>query len=459
MHITVTSATGDVVFPLEIPDDLGVADFKAFCEAQSDIPSAEMLCLYNGRAMDDDKKKVSEYGLKDGEMVVVERRRKKAAKPKSSNPGLQLPDFGAIRVPGQSQSGPSTSSPSTSSSSSRSRESPEAIMEMLRASPSELAMLKQNNPVLGEAFEKGVEQFTKVLKEQQEERRKREVEKMRIHAAAAADPFNMEAQRMMELEIQNKNIDANMELAMEYNPESFGTVIMLYINCKVNGHPIKAFVDSGAQATIMSQAAAERCGIQRLVDKRFAGIAKGVGTQKIIGRVHMVQIQIEDQFLTSSFSILEEQPMDMLLGLDMLKRHQCCIDLKSNELVIGSAGVKTRFLPEAELPECARLSSKASAQAEGNLDDALKESARMSEERQMQQALQESKRLKQDSTASASSATEVVESDKFSEQTVTDLMKFGFPRDKVIAELREYNGDVTKATAALLAKSLKGPSG
>ena len=122
-----------------------------------------MLLLFNGRSMDDDKKKVSEYGLKDGEMVVVERRRKKAAKPKSSNPGLQLPDFGAIRVPGQSQSGPSTSSPSTSSSSSsRSRESLEAIMEMLRASPSELAMLKQNNPVLGEAFEKGVEQFTKV---------------------------------------------------------------------------------------------------------------------------------------------------------------------------------------------------------------------------------------------------------------------------------------------------------
>lgn len=49
------------------------------------------------------------------------------------------------------------------------------------------------------------------------------------------------------------NVEENMTIAMEEAPESFGQVVMLYINCKVNGHPVKAFVDSGKEHFCLSK--------------------------------------------------------------------------------------------------------------------------------------------------------------------------------------------------------------
>lgn len=191
---------------------------------------------------------------------------------------------------------------------------------MLLSDAYQRSLIQDRNPPLSEALESGDPQrFVAVFNQQRKARDEHEALRRRM---IQADPLDIEAQQKIAEEIQLDNINSNMETAMEFTPESFGQVTMLYINCLVNGKAVKAFIDSGAQMTIMSVACAERCNIMRLVDRRWAGLAKGVGTQKIIGRVHMAQIQIENDFLVSSFSVLESQPMDMLLGLDMLKRHQ-----------------------------------------------------------------------------------------------------------------------------------------
>ena len=72
--------------------------------------------------------------------------------------------------------------------------------------------------------------------------------------------------------------------------------------------------------TTMSAECAKRCNILRLLDKRFSGMAQGVGTQKILGRVHLAQLQIEDVYLPVTFSIMPERSMQLLIGLDMLRR-------------------------------------------------------------------------------------------------------------------------------------------
>ncbi|XP_050531556.1 protein DDI1 homolog 2-like [Daktulosphaira vitifoliae] len=230
------------------------------------------------------------------------------------------------------------------------------VRELLRTNPDQLALMGQNNRRLADAMATGsIGEFAKVMMGQLLERKKKINYLQMLQRSKTSD---INSQREIANEILHKNIDANLEAALEYNPELFGSVFMLYIDCKVNGHRVKAFVDSGAQTTIITVQCAKKCDIIRLVDTRWAGVAKGVGIQKIVGRVHLVELQIENNFLTTSFSVLDSQPMEMLLGLDLLRRYQCTIDLANNELIIGTTGTRTKFLDERKTPGYRQRSNK-----------------------------------------------------------------------------------------------------
>ena len=74
----------------------------------------------------------------------------------------------------------------------------------------------------------------------------------RVQRLNNADVFDVEAQKEIEEQIRQEMVNKNYQLAQEEFPEFFGHITMLYIDTKVNNHPLQAFVDSGAQSTIIS---------------------------------------------------------------------------------------------------------------------------------------------------------------------------------------------------------------
>lgn len=235
--------------------------------------------------------------------------------------------------------------------------SPEALIELVHQNPHLLDDFDRVSPDMGRALRaRDVSALRMQLMMHQMARHKQVFEKNQEMARIAANPDSAEAQALIEERIRQENVNANYATAYEEMPEAFARVTMLYIDVELNGHPLKAFVDSGAEMTVMSVRMAEQCGLMRLVDRRMSGTARGVGTAKIVGRIHIAQIKIGPIFVPISITVLETEGVDFLFGLDMLKRHRCLLDLDRGVLVVGgsTALATVPFLSEAELPPSAR---------------------------------------------------------------------------------------------------------
>lgn len=63
-------------------------------------------------------------------------------------------------------------------------------------------------------------------------------------------------------------------------------------------------------------------------------------------------LKVGTQHVSASITILEDNSMPFLFGLDMLRRYQCSIDLHKNVLRFGSINnAELPFLAEHALPE------------------------------------------------------------------------------------------------------------
>ncbi|CDJ51411.1 DNA-damage inducible protein, putative [Eimeria brunetti] len=294
----------------------------------------------------------------DGGRVVV---------PPSTSPAATAPD-GTASQSASAGGAPAPRPPSNMAEHVKAlirRRAEEAVAAAI-VDPAALSIIRVHNPVLGDAIKAATEErqgappggetaepgpamkgLMEFLEKEYEAQKRAERERFRRMQAIQRDPLSQEAQQFMLEELQQRRINENYSMAREHLPEGFGSVCMLYIDVAINGVPCKAFVDSGAQQSILSLAFAEKCSLASLIDKRFAGLALGVGKAPIIGRVHLAPLKLGTRFCPCSFIVLEDTKMQMLLGLDMLKRYQMVIDLKKNALIVE--GEEIPFLSEAQI--------------------------------------------------------------------------------------------------------------
>lgn len=223
---------------------------------------------------------------------------------------------------------------------------------------------------------------------------------------------------------------------------------MLYIPVLLNGIPVKAFVDSGAQITIVSPECAEKCNIGYMVDKRAKGKVQGVGEAAILGRAFGVDIQIGNNFMDCAFTVVEGSSMDMLLGLDMLKRYQACVDLKKSVLRIGNDEVP--FLPESEIPNKNPLPSVPGPSGKPMAIDPEKGKAQESGTtlktsfRQTQQPAVATQPATGSTTAAGPSTASPSTAEK-----IQQLMQMGFPEQEARQALEIAEGNIDLAAAYL----------
>lgn len=369
----ITTIRGESISQIEISEDVELENFIALCQMEhidlSSVPIEDIRLIYGGIVLvptsDNMKKQIKDLGIKDGDVInldataaySINQNRSvmapnlRQAPSSASTSGGQTANMGGanlisalvnnIKVPTKRQ----ISKPSAEGLEKIARSYFDALTEEHRLkSTVRLDYLRVEAEELAIAFEKNPSNFDHFLAAF-----KQHWDGQRRKAKLVHDPNSIEGQRYIAEQIERSNIDFSHEFAMEHMPEAFIPVHMLFIKMRINNYPIIAFVDSGAQVSILSEECAQRCNVDRLIDKRIRATAVGVGgTQKFVGRIHSCEVKIKDHTFACPFDVMADRNMDLLLGLNTLLRHKCSIDLQKMVLRFGD-GTEAEFLTEQEL--------------------------------------------------------------------------------------------------------------
>uniref|UniRef100_A0A0N4ZVY8 UBA domain-containing protein n=1 Tax=Parastrongyloides trichosuri TaxID=131310 RepID=A0A0N4ZVY8_PARTI len=354
MRVTITNE--EDVIPLEIGEQIVLKEFLTICKSMLgnlEDPAERLVADVDGRKIlpvpENLSKTLGAHNFKDGSFIYIFPLARLIA------PLMQQVQSAAGS--GQQPTNPTQAalfetlrgmmnrdrSQVAGGEEARIRENAKRLHDQALINPAVLRQFVDTFPSLIEAFEKdrSFDSFYAAFKKDVEaEKRKQEI--------LMRDAYSEEGQRYIAEQIQRQNIDDNLKMAEEYMPESFFVNNLLWIRLKINSVPVLGIIDSGAQTSVISKVVATKCNLMRLIDKRFNGTASGIGgLQRVIGKIHSTSICVNEHLFETPIQVLEGTDPTILIGLDMLKRNQCIIDLQKNVLRFGD-GTETSFLSESE---------------------------------------------------------------------------------------------------------------
>ena len=311
MKITVSTGEdlGDRVLPMDVEANIPVEHVKAILEAETGVEVSDQMLVHNGKEVHERSgATLGDFGVVENDLLMLLSRKSMSQMQQqntNTNPlqsrqtqgqGASAGSVGSLRSEAALRTDANGMPVDTN-----------AFMDYVAGNQDLLVRIESQSPQLGHAIrtrnkalvEQIISQRTANLREEMK-RKQAELELLQ------ADPFDPQAQARIAKMIKQNNVDENLNTAMENSPELFGHIVMLYVNMEVNGVHLKAFIDSGAQSTIMSKKCAEKCNLQHLLDERWSGVAKGVGESKILGRVHQAPIKVGDKHIPCAITVLEQ---------------------------------------------------------------------------------------------------------------------------------------------------------
>ena len=103
---------------------------------------------------------------------------------------------------------------------------------------------------------------------------------------------------------------------------------------------VEMMIDTGAQTSVMSLALAKELGLSNRINSMYRGVANGVGQARICGKIRNVAVEFTGSHVEfpMDFMVLDVSERLLLLGLDLMRRYQCIVNLQKEVLIFGGDG-------------------------------------------------------------------------------------------------------------------------